>query len=447
MFRPALRSLTLLTPCLAVPAAAQDAAPAAAASAPAAASPAAAAPSPPVSAAPAVTSRDAEQDARIEALTSDITRLKESMVIPETEAMRSRFGLGPAASKVYGRPVGLSLGGYGEFYLGHALGDDETRKAHSGDIYRFITYVGYKFSEKIVMNTEIEFEHATTGTNPANDESGSVSVEFSYLDFLISPYLNLRAGLLLMPVGLTNEMHEPITYRGNIRPTLERQIIPTTWREAGIGLHGETEFGLSYKAYLVSGLSAAGFGDTGVRGGRQSGNHFVWEDKAFVLRADYGWDDKLLIGGSFYMGGADQDPTGDAEVKHTLFEGHALARFGGAEVRAVFARGATEGAAEAVPEATQGFYVEGMYDIMPHLSAGTTMGLRPFLRLEKLNLNEKMADGVEAAEKHDIAKITGGVEFLPVSDVVIKAEYDRQTTADSDADPVQEIRLGAGFVF
>jgi hypothetical protein len=39
------------------------------------------------------------------------------------------------------------------------------------------------------------------------------------------------------------------------------------------------------------------------------------------------------------------------------------------------------------------------------------------------------------------------VEFLPVSDVVIKAEYDRQTTADSDADPVQEIRLGAGFVF
>ncbi|MCK6570372.1 OprO/OprP family phosphate-selective porin [Myxococcota bacterium] len=439
MPRRSLHRLALLMPCVASVASAQDGSPAVApGSTPAAASAAPATP-------PA--DRDAEQDARIEALTSDITRLKESMVIPETEAMRSRFGLGPAASKVYGRPVGLSLGGYGEFYLGHALGDDETRKPHSGDVYRFITYVGYKFAEKVVMNTEIEFEHATTSANPQNDEAGSVSVEFSYLDFLISPYLNVRAGLMLMPVGLTNEMHEPTTYRGNFRPTLERQVIPTTWREAGVGVHGETEFGLSYKAYLVSGLSATGFGDTGVRGGRQSGNHFVWEDKAFVVRADYAYDDILLVGGSFYRGGADQDPKGDAEVTHTLFEGHALARLGGAEVRAVFARGMTEGAADTVPEATQGFYVEGMYDIMPHLSAGTTMGLRPFLRMEKLNLNEKMADGVTAAEKHDIAKFTGGVEFLPVSDVVIKAEFDRQTTADGDAEPVQEIRLGAGFVF
>jgi hypothetical protein len=438
MSRLALRRFVLIAPCAVTAAHAQDATPPPAA-------PAAIASTPSLPAADA--HRDAEQDARIEALTSDITRLKEAMVIPETEAMRSRFGLGPAASKVYGRPVGLSLGGYGEFYLGHALGDDETRKPHSGDIYRFITYVGYKFSEKVVMNTEIEFEHATTSANPANEETGSVSVEFSYLDFLISPYLNLRAGLMLMPVGLTNEMHEPTTYRGNFRPTLERQVIPTTWREAGVGLHGETEFGLSYKAYLVSGLSAAGFGDTGVRGGRQSGNHFVWEDKAFVLRADYSYDDILLVGGSFYRGGADQDPTSTAEVTHTLFEGHALARFGGAEVRAVFARGMTDGAADTVPEATQGFYVEGMYDIMPHVSAGSTMALRPFVRMEKLNLNEKMADGVDAAEKQDISKITGGVEFLPVSDVVIKAEYDRQTTADDDADPVQEIRLGAGFVF
>jgi len=439
MLRLSLHRLAFLVPCVASAASAQDAPPAVAPeSTPAAASAAADPPS---------ADRDAGQDARIEALTSDITRLKESMVIPETEAMRSRFGLGPAASRVYGRPVGLSLGGYGEFYFGHALGDDESRKPHSGDVYRFITYVGYKFAEKVVMNTELEFEHATTSANPQNTKTGSVSVEFSYLDFLISPYLNVRAGLMLMPVGLTNEMHEPTTYRGNFRPTLERQVIPTTWREAGVGVHGETEFGLSYKAYLVSGLSATGFDETGVRGGRQSGNHFVWEDKAFVLRADYSYDDILLVGGSLYRGGADQDPKGDAEVTHTLFEGHALARLGGADIRAVFARGMTEGAADTVPEATQGFYVEGMYDVLPLLSAGTTMGLRPFLRMEKINLNEKMADGVEAAEKQDITKLTGGVEFLPMSDVVIKAEFDRQTTADRDAKPVQEIRLGAGFVF
>lgn len=396
-------------------------------------------------------STDAGADARIDALAAEITRLKEQLVVPETEALRSQYGLGPAASKVYGQNKGLSIGGYGEFYFGHALGDAEKRAPHSGDVYRFVTYLGYKFDDRLVMNTELEFEHATTEPNVQNGEGGAVSVEFSYLDFLLSPYANLRAGLVLMPVGFVNEMHEPTTYRGNFRPSVERQIIPTTWREAGIGLHGVLPAGLSYDAYVVNGLSAAGFGEKGVRGGRQAGNHFVWEDKALVLRLDYTLDDLLLVGGSFYTGGADQDPTGDTEIKHTLFEGHVQVRSHGLQLRGLFARNKTEGAEVVpkvdVPEAQQGFYAELTYDLMPVLSPGSRFGLRPFARFEKFDLNAEVSAGQTKDKKLDQSELAAGLEFLPHADVVVKAEFNNKSNADKDSDPTREIRLGAGFIF
>jgi hypothetical protein len=398
-------------------------------------------------------------DARIDALAAEVSRLKESLAVPETEALRSRYGLGPAASKVYGQD-GLSIGGYGEFFFGHSLGDADERKPHSGDVYRFITYLGYKFDDRVVMNTELEFEHATTEANPENGETGAVSVEFMYLDFLLSPYANVRAGQVLMPVGFVNEMHEPTTYRGNFRPSIERQIIPSTWREAGVGLHGETPFGLSYDAYMVSGLSAKGFGSKGARGGRQHGNHFVWEDKAFLLRLDYAWDDTVLVGGSFYTGGADQDPTGDLEVTHTLYEVHAQVRARGAQVRGLFARNSTSGADEFAkataedpatatlpPEAQQGFYVEATYDVMPLLQPGTNQGLRPFARFEKYDLNAEVSSGATKSDALDLTELSAGVEFLPNPDVVVKGEYNQVTTAESGAEAVKTIRVGAGFIF
>jgi hypothetical protein len=63
--------------------------------------------------------------------------------------------------------------------------------------------LGYKFSDKALFNSEIEFEHASTG------KRGSVSVEFAHLDFLLHPAANVRAGMVLVPMGFLNELHEP----------------------------------------------------------------------------------------------------------------------------------------------------------------------------------------------------------------------------------------------
>ena len=108
------------------------------------------------------------------------------------------------------------------------------------DAQRVILYAGYKFTENIIFNSEIEFEHGSTSAN-LDGQSGSVSVEFAYLDFLIKDYVNIRGGLLLVPFGIINEIHEPTTFYGVFRPSVERQIIPTTWRENGLGLLGDID--------------------------------------------------------------------------------------------------------------------------------------------------------------------------------------------------------------
>lgn len=382
-----------------------------------------------------------ELNAKVDALASEVNRLRESLSVPEEDEKMSQFGLGPAASKVYAAD-GLSIGGYGELFLGHSLGDDETRSPHRGDTYRFITYLGYKFSDQVVFNTELEFEHA--------DQS---FVEFMYVDLLLSEALNIRTGLMLMPMGIVNEMHEPTTYRGNFRPETERRIIPSTWREAGIGLLGSLA-GVDYRLYLVSGLSAEGFGPSGVRGGRQKGSQFTWEDKGVVARVEWGSGDAIRVGGSVYYGGADQDPTGELEVNHLIYEAHAIGRFAGLELRGLFAEnrildGADDlsaAAGAAVPEVQRGFYVEVTYDVAPLIGVDG-VALTPFFRFERLDLQVEVPEGYAVDDSRNGTHITAGLEYKPVPDVVFKGEFEQKQIDVEGADPVQELRLGIGFIF
>lgn len=74
---------------------------------------------------------------------------------------------------------------------------------------------------------------------------------------------------MLVPFGHLNTIHEPTAFHGVERPKVDSIIIPTTWREAGIGLVGTIGETAGYEAYLISGLNAAEFtADKGLRGGR-----------------------------------------------------------------------------------------------------------------------------------------------------------------------------------
>ena len=279
---------------------------------------------------------------KVEVLTEEVSRLREQMNIPETDKeLQGAYGMGPAASKVYGVSQGISLGGYGEFYVASPYTNtDETGKVNVTDFLRFIMYIGYKFEDWLIMNAELEYEHATTSSN-FQGKSGSVSVEFAYLDFLVKPAFNVRGGSLLVPMGFLNLIHEPPTYFGNFRPVVETAIIPSTWREIGIGAHGAigSSGAFTYSAYAINGFNGSKFSDSGVRGGRQKGNRAIWEDVGGVIGADYA-SRGFRLGGSFYAGGADQGLVVDGSaavvsVNNQIWEGHVEYKKGGLRTRAL----------------------------------------------------------------------------------------------------------------
>ena len=249
---------------------------------------------------------------RIDILTEEIEKSKLGEVAERTYA--SHFGLGPAASQVYQlKKAGVSLAGYGEVTYQNFSRATEAQQPSGRtdeiDYLRHVMYIGFKFSDRMLFNSEIEFEHASTGRR------GSVSVEFGYVDVQLNSALAARAGMVLVPVGIINEFHEPPTYCGSLRPETESAIIPTTWRTNGFGVVGLAKSGFGYRLYLIEGLNAAWFTASGIRGGRQSGSQSLAEDMALTGRVDYSGVAGLNLGVSFYTGNSGQGLKMQQEVK------------------------------------------------------------------------------------------------------------------------------------
>jgi hypothetical protein len=409
---------------------------------------------------------------KVAILTEEVSRLREQMNIPETDKeLEAAYGMGPAASKVYGVSQGISFGGYGEFYFASPYGDTgATGQVNVTDFYRFIAYFGYKFNDRIVMNTEIEYEHATTSSN-FQGKAGSVSVELAYLDFLIDPVFNVRGGNLLIPIGFLNLIHEPPTYWGNFRPFVETTIIPTTWREMGLGAHGSVST-VRYSAYVVNGFNGAKFDDKGVRGGRQKANRAVWEDIGGVAALDYLYEGMtngvVQVGGSVFTGGADQnliaDPAGRSlKIENQIYELHLEFRKGRFKTRALAAAGrisnagalsealyadTTGNVTRQIPERQVGWYVEAGYDVAPLLWNESRFTLTPWIRYEQYNLQQSVsgATGLPANPTLEGTLLTVGLESKPHPNVVIKLDLVRPTN-ESDKPVSNEIRLGAGFIY
>ncbi len=389
---------------------------------------------------------------QIEILTEEVERLKLG------EAAGPSYGgftgLGPAASKVYSLSKGLSIGGYGEaIYSGYL----DSSKKDLADTFRFVLYGGYKYSDKIVMNAELEYEHTS-----------DVSVEFMYLDFLAHPLFNLRTGLVLVPIGFINELHEPTVYNGALRPEVERNLIPTTWRDLGVMGHGRFK-NLSYKVALLNGLRSDKFAKKDwIRGGRFSGRNANAGLPAFLLNLDYEPVGGLAVGGAYYIGkageglGGDQTAAGEKDATVNLWEAHADYRLKGLGLRALYAKGSLSGnsAFESSPpgdvgKSAEGWYVEGSYDIARLILKGPDSSITPFIRYEDYNTHKEVFTGAPDPVQH--RKITTiGVGYKPIQNVVIKADYQIRDTASGlpegkgaglDENKIDQVNLGIGFIF
>ena len=399
--------------------------------------------------------RLSELERRVEALTRELERSRLGAEVVEADTIT--LGLGPAASKVYRVGQGVSLGGYGEIVYQRYAGEREDG-APSGridqiDALRGILYVGYKFNDRLLLNSEIEVEHAN-----------QISLEFAYLDYRFSDAVGVRAGLLLAPMGLVNELHEPPVYLGTARPLTETAIIPTTWRENGIGLFGGTDR-LSWRAYLISSFDgigggtsgAGGFTAGGLRGGRQEGSHAASEDFGLVGRLDYVGFPGLLLGASAFRGETAHNRPLDGVVVDgttTIWDLHADWEVAGLDLRALVAGARVDDAAElselggltgsqGIGESMLGWYVQAGYNLLRPTALNHR--LIPYVRYERIDTQRKVPAGFSRNPANERAVLSLGAAWKPVPQAVLKADYNvHRNEADTG---VSRMNVALGYLF
>ena len=405
--------------------------------------------------------RIAELETQIEAITRDLEELTLGTAVVNPSE-RGAFGMAPAAGKVYTINQGVSIGGYGEVlyqgYAGTKENGDASGKTAKLDAYRGIIYVGYKFNDKVLFNSEIEIEHGSTGL------AGSASLEFAYLDYKLTDNFGLRAGLLLVPVGITNEVHEPPVWLGTIRPRSENKIIPTTWRESGFGFFGETET-FSYRAYLVHSLDgigggragSKGFSSSGLRGGRQKGSKAIAENFSAVGRVDYTGTPGLMIGTSLYTGdqGHNSDLNGrEVSIGTTIWEGHIKYQGRGFDIQALTALASVDNADKlnemkgltgsgSVGEKMSGWYAQLGYDLL--FSSASEQALLPYVRYEAVNTQVDVPSGYSSSGSKDFNVTTIGLAWKPIGNTVLKTDYEIHSNESSSG--INQFNVAIGWLF
>jgi hypothetical protein len=388
----------------------------------------------------ALEAENAELARRIDLVAGDVEAMSLSDII--TPLSDGRPGLGPAASKVYDVQQGVSIGGYGEFlYENH----DSDGPGDQIDALRAVLYVGYRFNDKWLLNSEIEFEHG-------GDETG---VEFAYLDYLHTPVFNVRAGLLLVPMGFVNELHEPVTFFSARRPVTETLILPSTWREVGAGVHGELG-DFIYRAYGMGGFDATGFSDEGLRGGRQKGDKALAEDFAVTGRLDWMGVPGLTLGAAGYLGDSGQGQVDGGDVGTTIWDVHAEWRWRGLRARGLYTMASLDDVAalndtlvltgdESVGEELTGWYAEVGYDLLSWLKPGSDQELTPFVRYEAVDTQSAVPSGFSSNPANDQEILTFGIDYKPTPGIVVKLDYmDKDNEAGTGSN---QFNISLGYVF
>jgi len=403
---------------------------------------------------------------KISVLAEEIDNIKSASVVADP-TYEQVYGSAPAASKVYLKDKGLSIGGYGELLVGQVRENSD----NVVDTERVVLYFGYKFTDRIIFNSELEFEHATTESNK-DGQDGSVSVEFALLDFLLWPELNLRGGLLLAPFGIINEIHEPTTFFGVFRPAVETQIIPTTWRENGLGIFGDIDLGsaggINYRSYAMNSFDARGFRAANNRSLRIRGSRARFNDIAWVSRVEYEPLPYIAFGGSLFLGNTGQNVTieneespfngdkfsgffqmyeADVQFQYSGFEGRALVVYttldDGARINALNDLTGED----SVGTEQWGYYVVGAYNVLSlaDFSSQYAQYLAPFVRWEQYDTQAKVPTGFSRNPANDRNDLTIGLNYKPIPNVVIKAEYQYLDNQANNSD--NQFNFGLGYVF
>jgi hypothetical protein len=341
----------------------------------------------------------------------------------------------------------VTIGGYGEIVYNQPEGDNGTL-----DVHRLVVLLGYRFSDKVQFVTEIEFEHVN-----------EVFVEQAFVNYNVSNNLNLRAGLMLVPMGIVNEYHEPTTFNGVDRPAMDHEIIPTTWREIGVGVTGRiNSASLSYQAYIFNGFKSTNAdrsgnigGKSGLRGGRQKGIESTINKPNFATKVEYYGVLGLRLGLSGYVGRTQADdevdhiPGADVGLSMVGFDARYVKNKFTARGQVVYAsltdtEDYNELTGSDLGSTLAGWYAEAAYNILP---IENEQKLFAFTRYEQYDTHADTDGSLVRNDSYNRDDLTMGLSYHIANGVVFKGDYQIKNNAVSGSDANNQFNLGVGVWF
>jgi len=353
----------------------------------------------------------------------------------------------------------LTIGGYGQIDYNQKI-DNEIYNNGILDVHRMVFLFGYQFDSKTKFISEIEYEHVK-----------EVYVEQAYLAHKLNNFITIDAGLMLIPMGIINLYHEPPTFNGVERPTVDKYIAPTTWREIGAGISGNfLDLDLKYKLYLVNGFngydgSAKLSGKNGLRKGRQKGAESYMSSPNLTGRVEYYGLPSTTVGFSGYFGNTQStlydgleknDDTGvqaaDSSVIGVSMVGLDFqTKKQGFEFTGQFYHSTLSNTnqynrftSSDVGKSMIGYYIEGGYDVLRHFNAETQ--LISFIRYEKYNTQNSLEKGYTENNTYNNQIITLGLSWKVVNGAVFKCDYQLlKSVAAEDFD--KAFNAGVGIMF
>ncbi|WP_205461699.1 hypothetical protein [Mangrovibacterium lignilyticum] len=352
----------------------------------------------------------------------------------------------------------LTIGGYAQIDYNQKFSSD-TRSNGNLDVHRMVLMFGYRFNAKTQFIAEVEYEHVK-----------EVFIEQAFLNYQINDWLNFRGGLMLIPMGIINEYHEPTTFNGVERPNLDSNIAPTTWREVGAGFTGRVQdLNIKYQLYVVNGFNSYDGegnlkGSNGFRSGRQKGAESFMSSPNLAAKVDYYGVPGLKLGLSGYFGdtqstlydGLDKnDRAAEAKADSSVVGISMLGADASYSLKGLVLKGQlyyssmsntdkyNDFTGKDLGSAMLGYYLEAGYDILS--AKNSEQKLIPFVRYEKYNTHHK-TDGIAENPAYDRTDFTAGLGWWLTSGAVLKADlqwFDNEAASTK----TKQFNLGIGIWF
>lgn len=348
----------------------------------------------------------------------------------------------------YGQAV--TVGAYGEITYNQPEGENGEL-----DVQRLVLLFGYRFNDKTQFITELELEHTT-----------EIFVEQAFVNYSVGDNVSLRGGLMLVPMGIVNEYHEPTTFNGVERPAVDNAIVPTTWREIGIGVTGRLpEQSLTYQAYVFNGFKSTvneegeitGFlkGSDGLRGGRQKAIKSTVDSPTLSTKLEYYGIPGLRLGLSGYFGQTqaadDIEEIEGANIGISMvgFDARYAYRRFAARGQFIYAALSDTEAYNILTErdlgsALMGYYGELSYNLLPINKA---QRLFAFARYENYDTHADTDGALVRNDAYKRTDLTTGLSYHIAPGVVLKGDYQFRSNALDNSEVDNRLNFGIGVWF